>query len=204
MPPRQMKIIQLLSDFRDGIRWVLTSRRIISMLAFMTVATFGIRCFSSLIAIYVRDILAESPALFGLLSTMLGLGLITGTQCIRSMSARLSKETMVIAGMAGMGLSIIVLALAGNLPVSIASLIATGFCVALVLIPAQTLVQIETPHAMLGRVSSSLFSLLAVAQIASVLLAGSLAQGIGIKQLYVGSGSVLVLFAVIAAVRWND
>jgi DHA3 family macrolide efflux protein-like MFS transporter len=85
-------------------------------------------------------------------------------------------------------------------PVTVAATLALGFGVALVIIPAQTLMQGQTPMEMLGRVTSSLMSVLAAAQVAGLLLSGSIAQIVGIRNSYFATSGLLVL---IAAVGWQ-
>jgi MFS family permease len=70
-----------------------------------------------------------------------------------------------------------------------------GFGAAFIMIPSQTLLQEETPHDMLGRVSSSLMSALSISQVVAMLCAGSIAQAIGIRNLYFASAALLVLIA---------
>jgi MFS family permease len=66
--------------------------------------------------------------------------------------------------------------------------------VSLVLVPAQTMSQQGTPREMMGRVSSSLLSLVSLAQVLGLLLSGYLAQVIGIRPFFLtGSGGVILL-----------
>jgi hypothetical protein len=65
------------------------------------------------------------------------------------------------------------------------------------MIPAQTLIQQETPQELLGRVASSLMSLITMSQLAAMLVAGPVAQSAGIRNLYYGSAALLVLIAII-------
>jgi hypothetical protein len=64
-------------------------------------------------------------------------------------------------------------------------------------VTSQTLLQQETPPEMLGRVISSLMSLLAVAQVLAMLFAGPVAQAAGIRNLYFGSAVMLMGIAAI-------
>ena len=52
--------------------------------------------------------------------------------------------------------------------------------------------QQETPQEMLGRVSSSMMSLMAVAQVLAMFFAGPVAQYAGLRNLYYGSAVMLV------------
>jgi MFS family permease len=66
------------------------------------------------------------------------------------------------------------------------------------IVPAQTLIQEETPQALLGRVSSTSWATLTVAQLLGVGLAGKLAEWIGIRSLYSAVGVGLVLIAALS------
>jgi Na+/melibiose symporter-like transporter len=56
--------------------------------------------------------------------------------------------------------------------------------------------QHETPREMLGRVSSSLMSLMAISQVLAMIVAGPVAQKAGIRNLYFGSAAMLLTIAV--------
>ncbi|MDQ6758283.1 MAG: hypothetical protein M3Z32_00285, partial [Acidobacteriota bacterium] len=84
---------------------------------------------------------------------------------------------------------------------TVLGMLALGFCVAFIIVPAQTLFQEATPQAMLGRVTSSMMSMLALAQVVAMLIAGPVAQRVGIRELYFASGLLLLAFAAVGYVR---
>ena len=92
------------------------------------------------------------------------------------------------------------LAFFGNVPLTIVATLIMGFGVALVIIPAQTLMQGQTPLDMLGRVTSTLMSVLSFAQVAGLALSGSIAQVVGIRNSYYATSALL---ALIAAAGWR-
>jgi hypothetical protein len=57
--------------------------------------------------------------------------------------------------------------------------------------------QQETPQEMLGRVSSSLMSLMAVSQVVAMFVAGPVAEKAGLRNLYFGSAAMLLAIGVI-------
>jgi MFS family permease len=71
-----------------------------------------------------------------------------------------------------------------------------GFGTAFVWIPAQTMSQQETPPAMVGRVSSTFMSLIAVSQVFGLLLSGYLAQKLGIRAVFFACAGFLALIAI--------
>ena len=82
------------------------------------------------------------------------------------------------------------------MPLTVAVTLILGFGVAMVIIPAQTLMQGQTPMEMLGRVTSSLMSVLSFAQVCGLVLSGSIAQAIGIRNSYFATSALLALIAL--------
>ena len=61
-------------------------------------------------------------------------------------------------------------------PSSMLGCFTLGFTFAGVIVPAQTLIQRETPHALIGRISSTMMSMIFFAQLVGLVLSGILAQ----------------------------
>ena len=59
-----------------------------------------------------------------------------------------------------------------------------GFTFAGVIVPAQTLMQKETPHALMGRISSTMMSVIFFAQLLGLVLSGFLAQAFGVRAVF--------------------
>ena len=76
-----------------------------------------------------------------------------------------------------------------RIPVDVALTVAgcftIGFACAGIIIPSQTMIQQETPQAMLGRVGSTVMSLVFSAQIAGLLLSGVLANYTSIRRVFI-------------------
>jgi MFS family permease len=141
----------------------------------------------------VRDTLHASARLFGFISGMVGIGMLVGTQIIRRLSRSMADSTMVLSGLAGIGAGALIL---GAVPHAAAAMLATfavGFAFAAIMVPAQTLLQRETPHEMIGRVSSTNISVAFLAQIFGLVLSGYLADLFGVRM-------VFILCAALAAV----
>lgn len=193
--PGANDVRSILRSMSEGMKFIFTHAAISFVIISMTAGMFAIRCFGALIAVYVRDILSAGSFLFGSLSSLVGAGMITGTQLINRFARSRSKDHMVVAGLFGIGLSILEVAAFSSVLTTVIGMFAVGFCVAFIMIPAQTLLQQETPKPMLGRVSSSMMSVLSIAQILAMVGAGPVAESIGIRNLYFASGVLLLLIA---------
>jgi predicted MFS family arabinose efflux permease len=183
------------SELSAGAKFIMTHATLLFTVLSMAAGMFAVRCYSALIAVYVRDILHAQQALFTSLSALVGLGMVTGTMFVGKLGRTSSKEHMMVAGLFGVAGGIVLLAIFTTTPTTILATIGMGFCVALVVISAQTLMQGITPMNMLGRVMSSMMSVLALAQVAGLTLSGSIAQAIGIRKSYFATSGLVLLIA---------
>ena len=186
----------ILRSMGDGFRFIFSHSAISFVMIAMASGMFAVRCFGTLLSIYVRDVLASNAALFGTLNSLIGVGMIAGTQMVRRFAVRSTPQHMVIYGLAGMGAAVFVTALFGRVWSTAAGMLALGFFAAFIFVTSQTLLQHETPQELLGRVISSLMSLMAVSQVLAMFVAGPVAQVAGIRNLYFASAVMLFGFCV--------
>ncbi len=204
-PGRSGKSVHgFLHEFSSGNRFIFTHAYLAFVVTAMVVAMFVLSCFSPLISIYVRDMLRGGTFLYGVVSTMVGLGLITGTQFVSRYARRRSKKNTVVIGLLALACSTGLLGAFANLPMAAFSLLCLGAAIAFIIVPAQTLMQQETPPPLIGRVSSSFMSLMSVAQVAGLLLSGWLAQVLGIRHLFMTSAAALLLITAVGYARRGE
>jgi DHA3 family macrolide efflux protein-like MFS transporter len=194
-PPRaetaSNKVLQILHDMREGASFIFHHAAISFVVMAMAAGMFVIGCFGPLIAIWVRESLHGSAGIFGIVSAMVGTGMLFGMPVVRRLSGTVPNATLVLSGLAGIGVGALLL---GALPWVAASMFACftlGFTFAGVIVPAQTLMQKETPHALMGRISSTSMSVIFFGQLAGLVLSGVLAEEFGVR-------AVFFLCAVIA------
>jgi MFS family permease len=180
-------------DMGEGIAFIFHHAAVLFVVLAMAAGLFTIGCFGPLIAIYVRETLHAAARLFGIVSGMIGVGLLAGTQGVRVLARQVKNDTLVLSGLAGIGAGVLLLGAVPLVAATLAGAFTIGFAFAAIMVPAQTLMQQETPHAMLGRVSSTVTSVVFLAQIFGLILSGVLAELIGIR-------AVFFLCAAIAAV----
>jgi len=179
------RIHQILRDMRQGVNFIFHHAAVLFVVIAMAASLFVVGCFGPLIAVHVRDNLHASPRLFGIVSGMIGAGMLVGTPLVRRFASRATEDVQVLAGLGGIGAGALIL---GAVPYTIAALVATftiGFAFAAIMVPAQTLLQRVTPHDMIGRVSSTNISVAFTAQILGLLLSGLLADAFGVRMVFV-------------------
>ena len=187
----------VLNSLGQGFRFIFSHAAISFVMISMSSGMFAVRCFGALLSVYVRDVLASSTTLFGTLNSLIGIGMIAGTQSLHRFARRTPQQYLVIYGLGGMGVAVLVTAVFGMVGTAALGMLGLGFGAAFIMVPSQTLLQQETPHELLGRVISSLMSLLAFSQVVAMFVAGPVAQKAGIRNLYFGSAAMLLTIGAV-------
>src|SRR5512133_3236466 len=90
-------------DLTSGNRFIFTHHTLAFVITSMLAAMFVMSCLSPLFSIYVRDILGkqgrEGTLVYGVISSMVGVGMILGTTFITKFAKAYSKKAMVIGGL---------------------------------------------------------------------------------------------------------
>jgi MFS family permease len=186
----------IVKELSRGLKFIASHRAILFVIVSLVAAILAVGAFDALISVYIRDVLSSDERLFGALVSLVGVGTILGSLFIAKFGGRYSKVNLVALGIFAMGLSVLIMAALSKVAVVVACSLLLGLGVAYVLVPSQTLIQEETPHEMLGRVTSTSMSLMTVAQLFSFLVAGAIAGSIGIRNLYYVVALMLVLTAL--------
>jgi MFS family permease len=138
---------------------------------------------------------------------MMGLGMIAGTQAAHRIPKPAcsivspSPRQVVVLGLGVIACGIALIAGAHCPLAAVFGGFVMGSGVGLLMVPAQTLIQSETPLAMVGRVSSGVMSLISIAQVSGLALSGISAAAIGLRPLFYASA--MVLAALAAAGFWT-
>jgi MFS transporter, DHA3 family, macrolide efflux protein len=187
----------VLESMGAGLRFMFSHSAIAFVIVSSTIGMFAVRCFGALVSVYVRDVLGMNPAGYGILNTLIGVGMIVGTQLITRFGRHIPKQNLVVYGLGIMGLAVALIAALGVVAATATGMLVMGFGAAFVMISSQTLVQQETPKEMLGRVMSAYMSLSATSQAVAMFLAGPFAERMGIRTLYGASAAMLLCVALI-------
>ena len=199
--PSASGVKAVVTQLFSGMKFMFTHAAISFVVVAMGAAMFAMSCFGPLIAIYVRDFLNAGNGLYGLLSSLIGVGMLVGSLLLRKLTKGRRNEMVVLAGLLMIGAAILLTALIKLAVVTALGMFSLGFGVAFIIAPAQALFQQETPVAMVGRVSSSFMSVLTFSQVMGLLISGSVAQAIGIRNLFFASAGMLGFIAAAGYTR---
>jgi MFS family permease len=178
------RIHQIWIDMGDGWRFIVHHGAILFFVLAMAAGLFTIGCFGPLIAIYVRDTLHLQAGSFGFVSGMVGVGMLIGTQIVRQLARRYTDTSLVLGGLLGIGAGVLLLGAVPHVAAAFAATFTIGFAFGAIIVPAQTLIQRETPHDMLGRVGSTNLSVVFLGQILGLALSGAFAEMVGVRLVF--------------------
>ena len=110
-----------------GNKFIFTHAGLAFVFIAMAVAMFVMSSFSPLISIYIRDSLHAGTIMFGVISAMVGVGLIVGTQLVTRLVRSRSKAHVVLWGLFSLGIAAALLGAFRNTPMAAVSTFTMGF-----------------------------------------------------------------------------
>jgi MFS family permease len=208
------KIQGILTDMKVGAGFIFHHAALLFVIVALAAGMFVMGCFGPLIAIYVRDTLHANPNIFAITSASIGIGLLLGVNALNAFAKRIPNSTQVYLGLGGIAVGTLLLALAPlahvtllhiALPIAVTvfGCFLIGFACAGIIVPSQTLIQQETPPALMGRVGSTTMSAIFSAQIAGLLLSGLLAEHTSVRSVFVLC-TVMLAALMLAGKLWME
>ncbi len=189
---------RVLHDMQQGFSFIVHHAALLFVILSLASGMFVMGCFGPLIAVYVRDVLhATNPKSFGAASAAIGIGILVGMNVLNIFGKKVKNTVLVYAGLSGIAVGLVVLTSLPYLWACLVGNLVIGFSVAGIIIPAQTLIQQETPHHLMGRVGSTLMSIIFGAQILGLVLSGILAQHTGTRQVFALCAVMLVVLMAV-------
>jgi DHA3 family macrolide efflux protein-like MFS transporter len=196
-PQEQNALARIWNDMKQGISFIVHHAGLLFVILSLAAGMFVMGCFGPLIAVYVRDSLHASTKVFGIASGLIGLGMLIGVNLLNAFAKNVKNAILVYSGLAGIAVGLIFLAVLAHIWSTMLGDFIIGFAVAGIVIPSQTMIQQETPPALMGRVGSTVMSVIFTAQIAGLVLSGILAEHIGVRQVFSICAALLAILIVV-------
>ncbi|MGB9906933.1 MAG: MFS transporter [Candidatus Saccharicenans sp.] len=185
----------VIEDLKEGIRYVINHRTIRLLVLTVAMTTLFGRAFITLLPAWAVQVLHGDARTNGFLQTATGVGALAGALFIASFSHHLSQGKLLSLGTLFYPMAIILFALSRFLPLSLALLLISGFGVIIIYNLCNSLVQVETPEKMRGRVMSIysfvFFGLMPFA----ALWIGAAANHFGEKLPILASASIFLIYS---------
>ncbi len=184
-------------DMKQGISFIVHHAALLFVILAFAAGMFVLGCFGPLIAVYVRDTLHQSTKVYSLVSAMIGVGMFLGVNMLNTVGKKIKNTTLVYSGLGGIGISLCMLAWLPFVWSAVVADLLIGLAVGSIVVPATTLMQQETPAALMGRVGSTMMSIVFGAQILGLILSGQIANRLGVERVFEYCALLIVVLMVL-------
>jgi DHA3 family tetracycline resistance protein-like MFS transporter len=188
-------------DLKAGVRYVARTRWLLWTLIFGSSLALIIQGpIEVLLPFLTRDRFDDAEATFGLLLAAYGIGGAIGSLIVSSLKLPRRYLTLMIGLWGGGTLPLVLIGLANNLAVMLATLFAVGAATGAGVVIWGTLLQRLVPPEMIGRVASLDFFVSIAFMPVSIAIAGPLSLVVPIPAIFIVAGVAPTLLAVVALV----
>ncbi len=182
----------------DGLRLIAGSRQLVAALGGVSVVMLGVGAINVLFVPFLITDLGASPAWAGALELAQTLSMILAGALMAVLAARFSVPRLFVGGLVGLAVCVGLLSVAPGPWALLLIMFAVGWFVMPVQATTMTIVQKATTNETRGRVAGALNAAIQTASIASMAVAGLLADVTGIRVVFALGGAVALLAAVVA------
>jgi predicted MFS family arabinose efflux permease len=186
------------AEMKAGFSVMISSRPLRAVLISLSVTMLGLGAVNVLFVPFLLDDLAVSPAFLGAVEASQVVGMVVSGTLVAVLAARLRPSNLVSLGLVGVGIFIGAIAGATAIWHLLILLFFVGLSVGPVQAGANTLSQTLIEDSMRGRVGGALNTLISAANITSMGLAGLAASAIGVRNVFLASGCLVLLSGVLA------
>ncbi len=193
--------VPVLRGFYEGLRYALDFKPIIAILALLSVFSIAGAPYFVLMPAFAKDVLHGGAHTYGFLMSAAGIGALSSTMYLASRKNAHGLIKIIPAAAAGCGLGIALFALSTNFALSIICLFLAGFCMMTQIASSNTIIQTIVDEDKRGRVMSLYaMSFMGIMPFGSI-LAGSIANRIGVQFTVLLGAACCIAGALIFALK---
>jgi len=189
----------VLADLRESFRYVGHTRLVATLLALAALASIFGRPYQQLLPVFARDVLHVGATGLGLMASAPGAGALVGAAFVAAARSIDRKGRVLFGAMFVMSGSLILLAWSTHFGISIVALFLIGLTSILFSTMLSTMLQLEAPPQMRGRVMSLMTITMQGLNPFGAVLAGAFATVVGTPAA-IAAGAVVVAIAALGAV----
>jgi MFS family permease len=193
----QSGVSSVWSDLREGIEFVRSSPVLRANTMVMLLGPLMLGAATPLLVGYAWNVLGGGEWEYAMLGTGISAGSILGGLWLGA-EQRLRPGLTIVVGLALMGIGVMATAAVHELWFAVATIAISGVGSMMVLIPSVTLVQLQTPEKLLGRVFSVRSTLIFGAIILSNAVGGWAGEQFGVRESFFVCGLLLVASTLVA------
>ncbi|MDP5275354.1 MFS transporter [Chengkuizengella axinellae] len=191
------KVKDFSRDFKEGIQYILSNKILIILILYITGVNFVIFLFESLAVLLAKE-MEFSEESIGLFMSVSGLGAVAGAIMTSRLGSKMNQFSLMIYSSLFLSVILSLVGLGGfgilppNLILWLIVWFLMGLFLAVISVCYGTLLQVNTPTDLMGRVSSTASAFGTTALVVAPLLGSFLAQWIQIGGVFILSGLIML------------
>ena len=189
----------VLTPLRDGLGLITRDRVLSALLIAFSVTMFGLGAVNVLFLPLIVNVLKVPTTWLGIIEAAQTAGMIVSGAVVAGLAARIRPQRLVVLGLMALAFLTASINLAGNAVTVAVILFGFGLTIVPLQASSSALMQSRVPLEAMGRVGSSFSVSAQGANLVSMAMAGALGSVIGIGNVFLVSGSIVLLAALTAA-----
>jgi MFS family permease len=199
--PRQ----HLLTEIREGIDFIMAEPTLRTVILFWGATSILTAPLVTALAVHVTRDLHDPSSILGLILAAYGIGTVVGSLLTARRAGRRRVAEILLGGNLVLGVSLVIMAIAVDVPVQIGVALVAGVAQSMVLVTYITLRTAYSPDELLGRIGSTARTISLGLQPVGLLAGGALIDATNgsttIAAMGLGVAAVSLIFAPIAGIR---
>ncbi len=176
----------------EGVLFIRQNRIILSIMITAAVAMLGLGALTVLGVVYLEEELGIGAEGLGFLNSIQGVGMVIGGIAIGNLVSQARSHWLVSGGMIVLGLAIASFSLAPHLAIALVAAFIVGTCLVSARATMAAMLQAIVPDEKRGRVESAFNTMITLATMASMGLAGILGDLIGVRPVFLIAGLITI------------
>ena len=190
-----------LDEVREGFDWIRAHPILAPTTLLIAVCSFFAFSAGNLFPIFAKDVFHSDARGFSLLLTTSGVGALLAAALMAASSEMRNKGKRLLGGALGFCVFIAAFALSPTLPIGCVFLGISGFCLLTCLMSANTLVQVEAPDNLRGRIFSFYsMALIGMAPVGAIWI-GAMAKWFGPREAVTLSAGIAAAWTLWTVLR---
>ncbi len=190
----------VLVQLRDGLETILRTRVLLGIMIGLGVAMLAIGAVNVLLVPMVVNDLQVPETWFGVIEGAQASSMILSGALVALLAARLKPTRIVSGALAMVGFDVTMIAAVTQVWHLVLILFAVGWVMTPLQAAIATLMQTAVPDRVRGRIGASANAITGTANVVSMAVAGGLAGWIGVRNVFLISGAMVILSGLLAAV----
>jgi MFS family permease len=186
------------SEFREGLAFVAATRTVLGLLLVLTVLSLATGAVNALFVPFMMNIIGVGATELGLVDSAQGLGMIAGAGMAAAIAARLRSNWIIAGGFGLASVLIIAIGMASTYQIVLLLMFLVGLIISPIQATIPALTQRIVPLEKMGRVGGTMNTSQSVATLASMGIAGIVAEIVGLRLVFVGAGVIGILASALA------